>query len=92
MSNKKKEKTIVFHGEVIGGKIPEYMYDAIMPFILSAIREMWEEDQRKKTHSVGYCFESFNDSKYFTNIFLIFGRINCRLVSLSNGLALIFTL
>ena len=42
-----KPKTIEFKGEVIGGKIPEYMYDAIMPFILSAICEMYEEDKKK---------------------------------------------
>ena len=37
--SKKKSKTIVFRGEVISGKIPEYMYDAIMPLIFLIERD-----------------------------------------------------
>ena len=42
-----KPKTIEFKCEVIGGKISEEQYIALMPFILEAIAQMYEEDKNK---------------------------------------------
>ena len=45
-----KKQTPELKGEVIGGRIPYSMYEAILPFLLEVISDMYKEEEEKNRH------------------------------------------
>ena len=49
MSKKIKPKERTLKGEIIGGPMTKEQCRAIMPFLLEAMEEMYQEDLKKQT-------------------------------------------